>query len=311
MNPRVTVLMSVYNSAKYLPEAIESILNQSYEDFEFLIINDGSTDDSLKIIKDYTDKRIRLITRKNKGLTASLNEGISKAKGEFIARQDSDDVSVPNRLKDEVEFLDDNPSVGLVGSNYTIMDKSGKKLVTTNVFTHPNDLKLCQITCNQYGHGSIMMRKTIANECNGYDKSVGYVEDYDLWTKISRVSDIANIEKPLYLYRRLDESITRQNLDLQIQQTFEVRDRAFQHFLKNRRQYRVLFYKASGSEYKRRKAVLFRDIAYLYRKNDRLIGGIYMMSLAILLEPFNKKNWRYLQYVMYKPRFDRWEYEFL
>lgn len=303
--------MSVYNSADFLREAIDSILKQTFRDFEFIIINDGSKDDSLKIIKSFGDKRIKLISRANKGLTASLNEGLKLAKGEYIARQDADDISVGSRLEKEVAYLDANPRTALVGSNYTVMDMDGTELTTTNVFTRPSDLKLTQITCNQYGHGSIMLRRNILKKVGEYDKSVGYVEDYDLWTRISQVADIANIEEPLYLYRRNTESITRKNLDLQIQQTYAVRDKAFKHFLANRAQYRVLYFRPSGHHYRNRKAVLYRDLAYLYRKADRVFGGVYVMLLAILLEPFNKKNYRYLQYVLYKPRFDRWEYEFL
>lgn len=310
--PRVTVLMSVFNSEQYLEQAIESILNQSYRDFEFLIINDGSTDKSLAIIKKYKDKRIRLVSRENKGLVASLNEGIELARGEFIARQDSDDESVPTRLENEVRFLDTHKNIVLVGSNYTIMDSdSWQPIVTTNVFTSPEDLKLAQITCNQYGHGSIMMRTDAARACNGYNPDVGYVEDYDLWTRLSQHFDIANIEKPLYLYRRNSEGITQKNLDLQIQQTFKVRDAAFQFYLKNKRKYSFFYYKSSGTDYRRRKATLFRDLAYLYRADDRPIGALCMMLFATILQPNNKKNYLCIQYCIYKPRFDRWEYEFL
>jgi len=310
-NPRVTVLMSVYDSEKFLREAIESILTQTFTDFEFLIINDGSKDSSLKIINSYKDPRIRLISRANRGLTFSLNQGLEIAKGEYIARQDSDDISVPERLKKEVDYLDTHPSVALVGSNYTVIDDNGDTLTTTTVFTEPNDLKLTQITCNQYGHGSIMLRKSILKKTGLYDKSVGYVEDYDLWTRISRVADIANIEESLYLYRRNADGVTRQNLDLQIQQTFAVRDKAFRHFLKHRGQYKVLHYHPGGERYRQRKAVLYRDLAYLYRSVDRPLGGICMMMLATLLEPLNRKNYLSIISILYKPRFDRWEYEFL
>jgi len=310
-NPRVTVLMSVYDSEKFLQEAIDSILTQTFTNFEFLIINDGSKDSSLKIIRSYKDPRIRLISRANRGLTFSLNQGLEIAKGEYIARQDSDDISVPERLKKEVDYLDTHPSVALVGSNYTVIDDNGDTLTTTTVFTEPNDLKLTQITCNQYGHGSIMLRKSILKKTGLYDKSVGYVEDYDLWTRISRVADIANIEESLYLYRRNADGVTRQNLDLQIQQTFAVRDKAFRHFLKHRGQYKVLHYHPGGERYRQRKAVLYRDLAYLYRSVDRPLGGICMMMLATLLEPLNRKNYLSIISILYKPRFDRWEYEFL
>jgi glycosyltransferase involved in cell wall biosynthesis len=310
--PRVTVLMSAYNSESYIRQAIESILAQTYTNFEFLIINDGSTDSTLKHIKAFKDTRIRLISRKNKGLVASLNEGIELARGEFIARQDSDDTSVPERLAKEVAFLDSHPSVAMVGSNYTIMDsKKWEPIVTTNVFTHPKDLKLTQITCNQYGHGSVMMRTEAVRKLNGYDSSVGYVEDYDLWTRLSQAYDIANIVEPLYLYRRNEGGITQQNLELQVKQTFAVRDNAFKYYLTHRRRYSPLFYKPSGTEYRRRKATLYRDLAYLYRVNGRPFGALRMMALALFLQPRNEKNYRYIRYVLDRSRFDRWEYEFL
>lgn len=308
---KVTVLMSVYNSQEYLRQAIGSILNQTYKDFEFLIINDGSTDQSLKIIKSYKDKRIRIISRENKGLVYSLNEGIKLAKGHYIARQDSDDISLPHRLEKEVQFLDKNTSIGMVGSNYTIIDTKGKKLATTNVFTRPMDLKIAQITCNQFGHGSIMMRKDVAIQCGGYDKSVGHVEDYHLWTRISRVSDIANIEEPLYLYRTNPVGITQQNHALQIQQTFAVRDESFNDFLKNRLKYRLFYFRPSGSRYRQRKATLFRDLGYLYRKNDKPVRAMIMLCCSAMLDPKNKKTYYAMQYTAYKRRFDRWEYEFL
>ncbi len=310
--PRVTVLMSVYNAEDFLHEAIDSILSQTFTDFEFLIIDDGSKDKSLSIIKSYKDERIRLISRENRGLVASLNQGIKLAKGEFIARQDADDISIPERLEKEVAYLDAHPKVGLVGSNYAHIDRKGNRTGTvTNVFTRPHDLKLTLITCNQYGHGSVMMRKDVLKKVGDYDKSVGHVEDYDLWVRISRVADVANIEEPLYLWRKTEESISHSNLDLQIQQTFAIRDKAFEHFLKHRRSYRILYYRSSGLRYRERKAILYRDLGYLYRARDRWFGAFCMVLLAILLQPRNKLNYRYLLIAVYKPRFDRWGYEFL
>lgn len=311
--PRVTVLMSVYNSEQYLAEAIESILQQTFRDFEFLIINDGSRDGSLKILKKYAkqDQRIRLISRPNKGLVASLNEGINEVRGHYLARMDSDDISLPHRLKQEAEFLDDNPSVSLVGSNYTVIDESGQQLTTTNVFTHPADLKVAQVACNQYGHGSIMARLKVLKEMNGYDASVGHVEDYDLWTRMSRVSKIANIEEPLYLYRRNTEGITQKNLELQIQQTYAVRDKAFSHFLKHRWQYRIFGWHPSGQDYRRRKAVLFRDLAYLYRKNNKPFPALLLLVCTWLLEPRLRKNLRYIKHTLKGVSLENWEYEFL
>lgn len=309
--PRVTVLMSVYNSEDYLREAIDSILSQTFTDFEFLIINDGSIDNSLTIIQSYKDPRIRLVDRENWGLTASLNHGLELARGDYIARQDSDDISLPKRFKKEVAYLDQNPSIALVGSNYTLIDHAGKPLVTTNVFTHPNDLKLALIACNQYGHGSVMIRKSIFEKVEPYDSSVGYVEDYDLWVRISREADVANIEESLYLWRKTEESITHSNHELQIKQAFAVRDKSFEYFLKHRRKYRVLNFNQSGRHYRYRKAALYRDFAFLYRNKKRRFNAAWMLVLAILMQPKAKRNYRHLAKIFLKPSSASWEFEFL
>lgn len=312
-HPKVTVLMSVYNSEDYLVEAVESILNQTYKNFEFLIINDGSTDSSLRILREFSkrDSRIRLISRRNKGLVASLNEGLEKARGDYLARMDSDDISLPHRLATEVTYLDNNPDVVLVGSNYTVINENGKKLTTTNIFTHPDDLKVAQVTCNQYGHGSIMARRKALLAVGGYDPRVGHVEDYHLWTRLSRKYKIANIVDPLYLYRSNSQGVSQSNLNLQIKQTFAVRDAAFKHFLKNRRDYRIYGWHPSGRDYRRRKAVLLRNYSYLFRVNNKKIYALQYLLLAFLLEPTRKINLRYIKHTLGGVDIKHWEYEFL
>lgn len=311
--PKVTVLMPVYNAEEFLAEAIESILKQSYRAFEFLIINDGSTDKSESIIKQYAskDKRIRLISRENKKLIATLNEGIEKASGAYIARMDADDISTRDRLKIEVEYLDKHPEVALVGSNYTIIDESGKSLVTTNVFTHPDDLKLCLITCNQYGHGSTMFRKSAVEKLGKYDAQALHIEDYDLWIRISQKYQVANIEESLYKWRKTEGSVTGSNLEFQIQQTYKVRDQAFGYFLKNRRKYRMLSFHKSGTDYARRKSTLYRDFAYLYMKKGQTLKALFMLFLAALYKPKVKRTYYYMYSLFFKKDFlDKWEYEF-
>ena len=124
-NPKVAVLMSVYNGEKYLREAINSILSQTFNDFEFLIINDGSTDGTADILKSYTDSRIKIINNeKNIGLTKSLNKGLKIAKGEYIARQDADDISMPERLKEEVAFLEIHKDYAVVGTFVKILNEN-------------------------------------------------------------------------------------------------------------------------------------------------------------------------------------------
>ena len=125
--------MSVYNGEKYLREAIDSILNQTFKDFEFIIVNDGSTDNSLKIIKSYNDPRITIINQKNTGLAKALNEGIKIAKGKFIARMDADDISEPERFKKEYKFMHVHDECVALGTNAIIIDENGNNLYITEL----------------------------------------------------------------------------------------------------------------------------------------------------------------------------------
>ncbi|MCP8319033.1 MAG: glycosyltransferase, partial [Candidatus Methylarchaceae archaeon HK01B] len=128
-SPKITILMSVYNGEKYLREAIDSILNQTFKDFEFLIINDGSTDRTVEILRSYHDSRIKIITNeKNMGLTKSLNKGLKIARSEYVARMDADDISYPRRLEVQYEYMKKNPDVGIVGSWNDVIDDKGNTI---------------------------------------------------------------------------------------------------------------------------------------------------------------------------------------
>src|SRR5690606_10551481 len=134
--PKISVLMPAYNAGSHIREAIESILQQTFTDFEFLIINDGSTDDTLEIIRSYDDARIRLVSRPNKGLIATLNEGMELAVTNYIARFDADDICVPTRLEEQYNFLQNNPDYILVGSDVNYLDKDGNFLLRINPVGH-------------------------------------------------------------------------------------------------------------------------------------------------------------------------------
>ena len=125
--PQITVLMPVYNGEKYLRQAVDSILNQTFKDFEFLIINDGSTDKTLAILQEYKNKRVKIINnKKNIGLTKSLNKGLKLAKGKYIARMDADDISLSNRLRKQIDFLDKHNKIGVLGTQMKIINNSNK-----------------------------------------------------------------------------------------------------------------------------------------------------------------------------------------
>ncbi len=208
--PLVSVLLPVYNGAKYLNEAIESILNQSYQNLEFVIINDGSTDKTEEIIKTYTDKRIRYFKQSNMGLAGTLNKGIGLAQGKYIARQDADDIALPGRIEKQVKFLENNPEYAMVGTHAAIWveEKPAKKK-----HLHPSlneSLKFHLLFHNPFVHSSITMKKEIFNELSGYvADNASQPEDYELWCRISRKYKIHNIPEVLQIYREVGGSICR------------------------------------------------------------------------------------------------------
>jgi glycosyltransferase involved in cell wall biosynthesis len=317
--PKVSVILPVYNGEPHLKSAIKSILDQTLENFELIIIDDGSKDDSLKTMKSFDDPRIQIVSRPNKGLPATLNEGIALAKGAYIARQDQDDLSMPDRLATEVAFLDARPEVGLVGSNYIIMDESGKPQETTRVFTHPDDLKVAEWISNQFGHGSVMMRKDVVDKVGGYDTTVGIVEDYDLFTRLAKATRIANIRRPLYKWRRTPTGMSLSNVEEQAARAFNIRDREFEYFRKHRSEYKLLTsfhpftFGPNVLRYFLKKSALFRDLGYLYLNlaHDRQ-QATKMLIAAIIYAPWRKSSYKHLYYLLSgKDLSQRWRFDYL
>lgn len=201
-NPKVSILMSVYNGEKYLCEAIDSILGQSFYDFEFLIINDGSTDKTHEILKSYDDARIRILEQENIGLTKSLNKGLSLARGQYIARMDDDDISEPGRLARQVEFLDEHPSVGLLGINGYIMDEKGEVVSEVGHPISHDEIMAKILLDNKFIHSSIMMRKELLERYGCYSEEMTMAQDYELILKLSTLTNFANLDEPLHKWRK-------------------------------------------------------------------------------------------------------------
>jgi len=217
--PRVSVLMSVYNAERYLREAIESILAQTLDDFEFIIVEDGSTDWSKQIIAEYAQRDVRVLpvwNVSNLGLTKSLNRGLDKARGVYIARQDADDRSLPERLQKQAAFLDAHPEVGLVGSWFMRMTEAGQPLhvIETPVADQAIRLKLFT-RGNAFAHGSVMFRRECVEKVGGYREQFSYAEDYDLWLRIADRYGVANLPEPLYWWRSTASSKSVLGRDLQ------------------------------------------------------------------------------------------------
>lgn len=199
--PKVTVLMSVYNGELYVRQAIDSIVNQTLTDFEFIIIDDCSSDGTSEIIKSYRDKRIHAVQHTiNMGLTKSLNEGIHLSKGIYIARMDADDISLPERLQKQTEFMDNNRDIGVCGSWIKIIRTKSE------IWKPPkDDAEICSFMLfyNAIYHPTAIIRRDVLIKHNlFYDESFRYGQDYDFWMRISKYSRLANIAKVL-VHRRV------------------------------------------------------------------------------------------------------------
>lgn len=209
MQNKVSVIMPVHNGEKYLREAIDSILNQTFHDYEFIIIDDGSMDDSVDIIQSFNDSRIRLLRNTvNKGASVARNLGLMEARGEYIALLDADDISLSVRLEKQVKLLDSEPQIGLCG---TWIKTIGTNEGVESHYPVNNDIIKCElIFTNPLATSSIMLRKQILqdNPCLMFNLNYSPVEDYDLWERVSQFTRITNIPEVLTLYRLHSDQTT-------------------------------------------------------------------------------------------------------
>lgn len=221
-DPKVSIIMPVYNGMPYLPLAIDSILNQAFSDFELIIINDCSTDGSMSYVESIKDRRIVLIHNSdNLGITKTLREGINEARGTYIARLDADDIAYPQRLEKQVLFLDKNPSYGLIGTSYRSIDEAGATLGIRKVFTDDLEVRWKMLFKSPFVHSSIMLRKAIIDSNNlNYEHS--YAEDYHLWNLIMKYTNACILEEPLLDYRVHNKSWTFTRKSNQVQARMEL-----------------------------------------------------------------------------------------
>ena len=207
--PLVSVVMPVFNGEKYLQEAIESILIQSFKDFEFIIVNDGSTDNSLNIIKSFDDDRIVIINQKNMGLPTALNNGIEKSISQYIARMDADDISLPNRLDLQYQYLEKNRDVVAVGGHVEIIDEDGEYIYTAK---QPNTWEEIKNTFPQtpFFHSCVMFRKKQFIQVGGYF-NVPIAEDNILFINLAKIGKLINLDSKLIKYRISPQAFSRKS----------------------------------------------------------------------------------------------------
>lgn len=218
----VSVIMPVYNGEDYVYQAAKSILSQTYRNFEFLILDDGSSDNSPNILKglEAEDSRVKLITRENRGLVVSLNELIDRSAGTLIARMDADDIALPARLEKQVEFMQSNPGVGVVGSAIWVIDgsdrpifKAGRPLSHDEIDT--SNLAGSAALC----HPATMLRRDVLKKVGGYCTTYETTQDLDLWLRLAEHSSMANLSDALLLYRHHPGSVSSKAQELQAKNT--------------------------------------------------------------------------------------------
>lgn len=209
-SPLISVIMPVYNGEKYLKEAIDSILNQTFTDFEFIILNDGSTDKTEDIVLGYDTPRIRYVKNEiNLKISKTLNKGIALAKGKYIARMDADDISLPERFEKQVKFMDDNLDIGVSG---TWLQTFGDSCSIWSPPESHEEIIIDMLFRSPLMHPTVFIRKKILLSMNKiYNESFNGVEDYELWTRLSKITKLANIPEVLLNYRINDFSKNRKH----------------------------------------------------------------------------------------------------
>lgn len=208
--PKLSVVMSAYNSSETIERAMNSILNQTFSDFELIVLNDGSTDQTEAKILAFSDERIKYHRLDHAGLTKALNLGVSIAEGTIIVRHDSDDWSELDRFKKQAEILDENPDVAIVSSWHNVTDVEGNYLGQKPTAADDYSLKKMLRRRNPFCHGSVAVRKTAIEAVAGYNEDLLYSQDYDLWLRMAAAGfEFACIPEPLYNYSITPDSIAK------------------------------------------------------------------------------------------------------
>ena len=203
--------MPVYNGERYLKEAIQSVLNQTYKDFEFIIVDDGSTDNSVKIIESFCDSRIKYVKLRHGGIVKALNEGLKIAIGEYIIRTDSDDISLPERFEKLLNYMGTNGDVGVCGSWALSINENRENMSDMKYPPIENkEIRKYALFHNPFIHPSVILRKKAIDKVGGY-KDFKHNEDYELWTRVLKDSEGHNLPEVLLKYRIHPHQITRKN----------------------------------------------------------------------------------------------------
>ena len=208
MAPEITVLLPVYNGARFLEVALRSIFNQTFADFELIVVDDASTDDSVSVVDRVTDRRLRLIRNpRNYGLARTLNVGLSQATGRLVARIDQDDVAHPERLAVQKQYLDTHHGVALLGSQARLIDEHDRVLGRVERPVSSVGIRWLLLIENPFIHSSVMFRREVAMSLGGYDETLRWSEDLEFWGRFAKAGQVANLPLSLIDYRQWSASM--------------------------------------------------------------------------------------------------------
>lgn len=217
MMPFISILMPVYNCGQYISQAIDSILCQSHKYYEVIIINDGSKDNTLSILSLYKDSRLNLISEGHKGLVSSLNQGLHRAKGKYIAIMHGDDIASTDRIQNQIQTLEKYPEIGILGSACQLIDETGRSLGSRTWPLTDIELRWESLLQCPFAHPSVMMRRDVLKNNNlTYDDSFISVEDYELWTRMFQYTSGMNASETLLHYRIHPDSISSRSKNAQM-----------------------------------------------------------------------------------------------
>ena len=201
--PLASVIMPVYNAERFIQAAVDSILGQAFDDFEFIVVDDGSQDQSVALIEQYHDKRLRLLKNNtNAGIVHSLNSGIEVSSGQYIFRMDADDIAASDRFAKQIDFMERHRDVAVLGSNTTLIDERGETIGKEEYPQTYEEIRQSMYVHNPFAHSSVVIRRSVLTECGLYDRTFLHNEDYDLWLRIGRRHRLENLPDRL-LYRRI------------------------------------------------------------------------------------------------------------
>lgn len=278
LRPKVTIIVPCYNRERYIAETIESVLNQSYSNIELIVVDDGSTDNSRKIIESYK-KYIRILEhpgRVNKGQSAALNLGIRSSASDYVAFLDSDDLFSPEKMEKQVQFLESNPQVGLVYSNGYTISENGKRINRIYDENHREDSDPNRVLLDCYFllPNNALVRRDVLSKAGYFEENFRSAQDHDLAIRIAEVAKIAYLDEALFFYRRHKDSISHRNAKLRWKNGFKILKRA-------RLRYNYRLTTLTG-----RLAVLCFRLGQCYKEDGRYIRSLSFFVASGICDPF-------------------------